>query len=316
MKKSLKIWSVFLSMLVLVFVFTACSDDNINNDQDNVNVPTSVKEAFDQGFPEATDVSWKESNGFWVASFNLGNSRAKAATQQNKAWYQHDGKFNMSKLELSVYELEMKYAKVNDGWKASAYFSAGFKIDDIDLLQRAGSLEAVIKIEVEKGKEEFDLYFTLDGKLIKEVPDTDDDIDEEFMPCPLQLIKYLQEKYPNAIVVEFEAEYDDNTMLYELSIVTKIGSLKVEKELVFDADYTFLYAKIEIEDEILAKLIKKLYTPELIAKLKEITGEDDPEEWDFEIIEKVDGLYSIYVEDKNDNLVEFIKNLNPNDFIK
>ena len=42
MKKSLKIWSVFLSMLVLVFVFTACSDDNINNDQDNVNVPTSV----------------------------------------------------------------------------------------------------------------------------------------------------------------------------------------------------------------------------------------------------------------------------------
>ena len=31
MKKSLKIWSVFLSMLVLVFVFTACSDDNINN---------------------------------------------------------------------------------------------------------------------------------------------------------------------------------------------------------------------------------------------------------------------------------------------
>ena len=72
----------------------------------------------------------------------------------------------MSKLELSVYELEMKYSKVNDGWKASSYFKAGFKIDDIDLLQRAGSLEAVIKIEVEKGKEEFDLYFTLDGKLI------------------------------------------------------------------------------------------------------------------------------------------------------
>ena len=149
MKKSLKIWSVFLSMLVLVFVFTACSDDNINNDQDNTNVPTTVKEAFDQGFPEATDVSWKESNGFWVASFNLGNSRAEATTQQNKAWYQYDGKFNMSKLELSVYELEMKYSKVNNGWKASAYFSAGFKIDDIDLLQRAGSLEAVIKIEVE-----------------------------------------------------------------------------------------------------------------------------------------------------------------------
>ena len=222
----------------------------------------------------------------------------------------------MSKLELSVYELEMKYAKVNDGWKASAYFSAGFKIDDIDLLQRAGSLEAVIKIEVEKGKEEFDLYFTLDGKLIKAVPDTDDDIDEEFMPCPLQLLKYLQEKYPNAIVVEFEAEYDDNTMLYELSIVTKIGSLKVEKELVFDADYTFLYAKIEIEDEILAKLIKKLYTPELIAQLEEITGEDDPKEWDFEIIENAKGLYSIYVEDKNDEMVELIKNLNPNDFIK
>ena len=105
-------------------------------------------------------------------------------------------------------------------------------------------------------------------------------------------------------------------MLYELSIVTKIGSLKVEKELVFDADYTFLYAKIEIEDEILAKLIKKFYTPELIAQLKEITGEDDPEEWDIEIIENVDGLYSIYVEDKNDKLVELIKNLNPNDFIK
>ena len=316
MKKSLKLWSAFLSMLVMVFVFTACSDDNINTDQDNMNVPTSVKEAFSQGFPEATDVSWKESNGFWVASFNLSNSRAYV-TKQNKAWYQNDGKFNMSKLELSVYELEMKYSKVNDGWKASAYFSAGFKIDDIDLLQRAGSLEAVIKIEVEKGKEEFDLYFTLDGKLIKAVPDDDDDdIDEEFMPCPLQLIKYLQEKYPQAIVVEFEVEYDDNTMLYELSIVTKIGSLKVEKELVFDTDYTFLYAKIEIEDEILTKLIKKMLTPELIKQLTELTGENDPEEWDIEIIENVNGLYSIYVEDKNDNMVEWRKDLNPNDFIK
>ena len=66
----------------------------------------------------------------------------------------------------------------------------------------------------------------------------------------------------------------------------------------------------------MAKLIKKFYTPELIAQLKEITGEDDPEEWDIEIIENVDGLYSIYVEDKNDKLVELIKNLNPNDFIK
>ena len=128
--------------------------------------------------------------------------------------------------------------------------------------------------------------------------------------------KVSEEKYPQAIVVEFEVEYDDNTMLYELSIVTKIGSLKVEKELVFDADYTFLYAKIEIEDEILAKLIKKFYTPELIAQLKEITGENDPEEWDIEIIENVNGLYSIYVEDKNDKMVEFTKNLNPNDFIK
>ena len=47
-----------------------------------------------------------------------------------------------------------------------------------------------------------------------------------------------------------------------------------------------------------------------------ITGENDPKEWDIEIIENVNGLYSIYVEDKNDNMVEFIKNLNPNDFIK
>ena len=66
----------------------------------------------------------------------------------------------------------------------------------------------------------------------------------------------------------------------------------------------------------MAKLIKKLYTPELIAQLEEITGEDDPKEWDFEIIENAKGLYSIYVEDKNDEMVELIKNLNPNDFIK
>ena len=52
MKKSLKIWSVFLSMLVLVFVFTACSDDNINNDQDNVNVPTSVKKHLIRDSPK------------------------------------------------------------------------------------------------------------------------------------------------------------------------------------------------------------------------------------------------------------------------
>ena len=74
MSKIMKFWHVFLSVLVMAFVFAACSDDEPGGSDKNV--PTAVTESFKKSFPEATNVAWKQSQGYYLASFNM---KAKGA---------------------------------------------------------------------------------------------------------------------------------------------------------------------------------------------------------------------------------------------
>lgn len=58
---------------------------------------------------------------------------------------------------------------------------AKWKIDDVDMLERL-DMETVYVIEVESGKQEFDLYYSAEGILIKNVADTDNDSGITFRP--------------------------------------------------------------------------------------------------------------------------------------
>lgn len=289
-------------------LFAACSDDDNTKKEGTANVPEAVNSAFEKQFPNATNVTWAEKNSYYVASFDLkAKSRAEATpAPKNEAWYTQEGKCNLSELELSATELESGYAKVFAAWKATPYFTDGYAIDDIDLLQRTESADdKIIKIEIEKGDKERDLYFTLEGKLVKDVPDEDDSDDNQ--PCPQEIVSYIEKNYKGAVVVDFEKEEEKGVVTYEVEILTMMGTIEMEKELVFDKDYQFVSAQIDFEDEVLAQLIDRFLTPEQKEYIAQLTGESDPEEWDIEMEQDKDGIITIYVEDKDEKLVEVMK---------
>ena len=49
--------------------------------------------------------------------------------------------------------------------------------------------------------------------------------------------------------------------------------------------------------------------------MENLTGEKNPAEWDFEIVENDKGLLTVWVEDRNDRMVELVKDFDPSDWI-
>lgn len=326
MKKYLKFWKMGLLMLALVTVSTACSDDDDDKvtppgqEQVDPSVPRAVVASFEQEFPKATNVRWKQKDGYYVASFSLPAVGRSDDRRPNQAWFLPNGTWTMSELDLpiQVWEIDATYAPVLAAWKTSTYAQQGFRIDEIEVITRQGSKEPVVKLEIEKGKEEYDLFFTLEGVLVKAVADTDGNDHDDWdgphtgsLPCPAEILKYVETKYPGAILVDFEQDRDYGTLQYEATILTKMGTFNVEKELIFDEHFTFLRADIEVADSVLVGLLQKLLSPEQKTYLENLTGEKNPAEWDFEIIENEKGLLTVYVEDQNDRMVELVKDFDP-----
>ncbi|MEF9985739.1 MAG: hypothetical protein RR735_01265 [Bacteroidales bacterium] len=291
---------------VAVIISAACSKDNDPNEVIPNNLPKVVNEAFKKQFPNATNIKWTIKRNFHVASFDIA-TKSKAAANTgtiNEAWYTNEGECGLSELELSQAELEKSYAAVFSAWKATVYVKEGYIIDDIDLLQRTSNAnDKVIKIEIEKGNVERDLFFTLNGTLVKDVANVGDE--DENLPCPQELTNYVNQHYKGAVIVDFEQ--DTKTKTYEVEILITQGGIAIEKELNFNDKYEYLGAEIDIDDKVLVELISKLLTPEQIAKIAKITGESDPAEWEIEITENKDGEITISVENTNEQMVPIIK---------
>ena len=94
------------------------------------------------------------------------------------------------------------------GMYMQAWFDAAWHVDDVDKLLRNGQ-ETVYVLEVERAEQEFDLYYSEDGVLLREVPDRDGNDDHGDM-LPQELSKaisdFIARKYPGARIVDAERE--------------------------------------------------------------------------------------------------------------
>ena len=70
-----------------------------------------------------------------------------------------------------------------------------WRVDDVDMLERV-EMETVYVIEVEKSKQEFDLFYAEDGTLIKAVEDIDNNNNYQPNTVPEVLKNFINEKYP------------------------------------------------------------------------------------------------------------------------
>lgn len=333
-KMNLAGWLLGAAMII----FAACSDDNENNGNNNGNIapdklPKPVASAFTKQFPNAVNVKWTEKKSYYVAAFDLKQSKTRSTAvtaPECEAWYTPKGQCSLSEQEISKEELKSQYAKVWDAYGQSLYNKDGYTIDDIDLLKRnlseTGEADIIIKMEVEKGDTEYELYYTTEGILVKEVLDNDDNDEEENLPCPQELVDYVDKTYKGAIIVDFEEEKNETTkaLEYEVEILRPIKmeglSINIEYELLFDKDYKFLGSEIDLDEQVKAALIQMFVNKlpqEKLDELIALTGEKDPSKWDIEIRENTKHEIEIYAEvetaeDKEEMVL--IATINPADF--
>ena len=187
----MKKFMVLVMGLVSLGAMAGCDDDS-----KSVKVPAAVQAAFGEMFPAASHVEWEDKGGYMVADF-------RSAGMYMQAWFDAAGKWYMTEEDISYAELPRA---VRTAYEAGDY--AAWHVDDVDKLLRNGQ-ETVYVLEVERAEQEFDLYYSEDGVLLREVPDRDGNDDHGDM-LPQELSKaisdFIARKYPGARIVDAERE--------------------------------------------------------------------------------------------------------------
>lgn len=216
----------FLGLLFAMcgIMFVSCNDDDddirLNND--------AVRTSFESKYPSADRVSWERKGGYYVAEFALNNKEANAWLDEQGVWY-------MTETDLRYDDLPQA---IKTAFTASEY--GDWRVDDVDMIERPDR-ETMYVLEVEKGNQEYDLYYSEEGILIKAVIDTDDNDDPEgYLPSALseKIQSFLQTKYPQARIIETERDKG----FIEVDLIEG----KTHLEVVFTTDGEWTYTKTEI----------------------------------------------------------------------
>lgn len=182
-KLNLLLFSVFA-----LFFVTGC-----DNDDDHYLPDTMILDAFERMYPNATQVEWERKLGYFVADCKIDN-------KEKDVWFDANGEWMLTETDITLNELPKA---VTDAIASSQY--ANWKIDDISYLERK-DMEAVYVVEVEKAKDEVDLYYSEEGQLLKAVSDGGNS--HQAVPTPVneKIMAIVNEKYPDSKIVEIDVE--------------------------------------------------------------------------------------------------------------
>lgn len=206
-----------------LFVGTACDDDN---DDKRYTPDSAITKAFAEKYPDAQRISWETKHGYEVADFYLGN-------QDTEAWFDNQGNWIFTETEIP---LSIVPAAIREDIAAGPYAQWRIK-NEVDKVERPDAPTLYI-LEVEKGEQEMDLYYTENGTLIKEVPDDDNTNSYQPTVVPDAIKNKLAELYPNASFLEYDVE--------KHGVEVDIFDGNIHKEVVFTPEYEWVYTEWEI----------------------------------------------------------------------
>lgn len=147
--------SVFTIFTCFALLLAGCSKDD-ENIPGGIEPPETILDAFNQLYPNASDTEWTVNNDYYVVTFDNNNL-------DNTVWLNHSGVWSMIESELPLNQLPQA---INTSIKQSAY--ADWNIEEADTIGRAG-FGTVYKVEVEKGNQDTDLYYSVYGNFIKSI---------------------------------------------------------------------------------------------------------------------------------------------------
>ncbi|HSY61454.1 MAG TPA: PepSY-like domain-containing protein [Cytophaga sp.] len=120
------------------------------------NVPAVVVNAFQQKFPQQSTVEWEFKKGLYEAEFEIKNL-------EHNVYLDSTGKIIRYKKEINANALP---AAVNTSIQKN--FN-GYKIENIKRIEETTGI--IYKVELEKGKDERKVMFSVDGKILENVAD-------------------------------------------------------------------------------------------------------------------------------------------------
>ena len=212
--------TIFTSLLLAGFAFTSCDDDN-----DNYTQGEEIVNVLYEKYPNAQRVDWELQRDHYVADFRDNNI-------EKEAWFNTKGEWVMTESDIPFEDLPQA---IQTAFGESEY--KDWRVDDVDMLERV-EMETMYVIEVEKGKQEFDLFYAEDGILIKAIEDLDNNYQPNTVPEVLK--NFINNKYPQATIVDIEIEKG----------ITEIDILHENKakELHFNSANEWLYTTWEVKE--------------------------------------------------------------------
>ena len=261
--------TIFVSLLLAGFAFTSCddSDDNYTPDEKIVNV-------LYEKYPNAQRVDWELQHDHYVADFYDNNI-------EKEAWITTKGEWVMTESDILFNNLP---DAVQTAFNESEY--KDWRVDDVDMLERI-EMETVYVIEVEKSKQEFDLFYAEDGTLIKAVEDIDNNNNYQPNRVPEVLKNFINEKYPQATIVDIEVEKG----------ITEIDILHENKakELHFNSTNEWLYTTWDVREREIQDIATKVLNDNPGFKIDDIDYKESADGSEVYIFELEKGNQEIHV---------------------
>lgn len=204
-------FTIYASFALL---FAGCSKDD-ENIPGGIEPPKTILEAFNIKYPDARDTEWIVKNDYYVADF-------KNNTLDNTAWFDHLGVWAMIETEWPINRLP---EAISTDIQQGEY--AGWKIEEADTIGRAG-MGTMYKVEVEKGEQDTDLYYTLYGDLIKAVVDAKKKEDAPII-IPEKVANLMEQTFQGAELLDIE----DTTFGVQLAVLDKTTLKIVELTQIY-----------------------------------------------------------------------------------
>lgn len=284
--------------LLLALSGAWCLQSCDNNDDESVNVPVELQNAFSTMYPNIANVKWEAKAGYYVADFRNGYDAS--------AWFTQDGKWQMTETDIPYSALPQE---VKNAFERSEYTTAsGWRIDDVDKLERV-NLETVYVIEVENKNQEADLYYSEGGVLIKSIVDADDDDDDHYLPeqnaqLTEAMRNFIDTQYPGARLVEVDIEDDGQYRgCTEVDIIHLDNDLKrnVSKEILFDKSGTWVHTSWDVRRTDLPAVVLTAVDTQITTNYPGYRFDDA------ECIENVNGKYYSIELEKNNSQDVYLK---------
>lgn len=146
---------VGIQMLAVMFIaalaFSACSDDD---DKGRMTVPENISQALKEKYAAATHIEWKQKGAYYVADCRMDG-------REMDVWFNVQAEWQLTETDILWTGLP---GTVQTAFNSSEY--ATWEREDIDLLESPlQPLQYVI--EVEKGKIEYQLFYSAEGNLMQ-----------------------------------------------------------------------------------------------------------------------------------------------------